>query len=448
MIPETWTAAEVAVVGLAKTGAAAARWLAAQGVPVYASDIGETEELKKTARTLRAENVFVELGRHDINRIARAAAVVVSPGIPPSAAPVAEARRRGTEILAELDLATRALTGTRLIVVTGTNGKTTTVALTGHILASAGLDSKVAGNIGVPLIEIAQPGRHPEWAVVEASSFQIHDSPNLTPTVGVLTNLSPDHLNRYGSVEQYYADKRLLFRNASDTSVWILNADDSEVLGLAEGVPGERRCWSVCRVADAWYDRDAQSLMLAGEVLLQRSALRLLGDHNIENALAAGLAAQAVGVPAAEISHALASFESLPHRLELVREVNGILWINDSKATNVASARVAVQAMQRPFVLIAGGRHKGESYRALANSLSDKCLGVIAVGEAAELIAAELSDSAVVESGQDLQDAIDRAQRLAERGSAVLLSPACASYDMFVNYEERGQVFRRLVEAL
>ncbi len=448
MIPARWRRGEVAVVGLARTGAAVTRWLAAQGVPAYASDAADTADLREVARSLALPGIAVELGRHDLDRIRHAAAVIVSPGVPPGAAPLEAARTAGIEILAELDVAATVLRGTRLIVVTGTNGKSTTTALIGQTLTSAGRKAAVAGNIGRPLIAVALEGERPEWAVVEASSFQLHDAPHLEPAVGVVTNLAPDHLDRYASVEQYYGDKRLLFRNASRDSVWVLNGDDTGVLALARGAAGRHRQFRLEGAGDAWFDAQGGWLMLGGQRLLSRQDLPLLGQHNVANALAAALAADSAGVSREAIAQALTRFRGLPHRLEPVREVRGVRWINDSKATNVASTLVALGAIDRSFVLIAGGRHKGEPYTPLGPGLRGRCRAVVAYGEARPLIAHDLAAQCPVEQVERFDAAMERAAALAQSGDAVLLSPACSSYDQFANYEERGARFRRLVEAM
>jgi UDP-N-acetylmuramoylalanine--D-glutamate ligase len=280
------------------------------------------------------------------------------------------------------------------------------------------------------------------------SSFQLHDSPNFAPEIGVLTNLAPDHLDRYPSAQAYYADKRLLFRNARQDDVWVLNGDDELVLELARGVPGRRVLFSVVTPADASYDAKARLLRLGGESLLAREELHLLGDHNVANALAAALAVHEAGVPASLIAAGLRSFRALPHRLEPVREVNGVLWINDSKATNIAATTVAVIAMQRPFVLLLGGRHKGEPYTGLVPLLANRCRLVIAYGEAGPLIEQDLAGKVPLERGSTFEDVVARAGLAAQPGDVVLLSPACSSYDMFKNYEQRGATFRRIVEAL
>jgi UDP-N-acetylmuramoylalanine--D-glutamate ligase len=438
----------VAVVGLARSGLAVTRWLAGQGVSTYASDAADTPELRRSTGALTMPGVTVELGHHDLDRIRHAAAVVVSPGVPPDASPLQAARAAGVEILAELDLAATVLRGTRLIVVTGTNGKSTTTALVGEILLAAGRRAAVAGNIGRPLIALALESDRPEWAAVEASSFQLHDAPHLTPAVGVLTNLAPDHLDRYASVEEYYQDKRRLFRNASAESTWVLNGDDAAVRSLANGVAGRHREFRLEGRADAWFDAASGWLMLGNDRLIRRKDVPLLGQHNVANALAAALATDASGVPREAIARALREFRGLPHRLESAGEVRGVRWINDSKATNVASTLVALHAMDRSFVLIAGGRHKGEPYTPLGSALKERCRAIVAYGEARALIVADLSAFAPVEEVARFDAAVARAAALARSGEAVLLSPACSSYDQFDNYEERGARFRQLVEAL
>jgi UDP-N-acetylmuramoylalanine--D-glutamate ligase len=451
IVPEPWRRGVVAVIGLGKSGVAATRLLAREGVRVYASDGSDRPYAGAAAETLRGlPGVDVDLGQHDLAKIRAAAAVVVSPGVPPDALPLVAAREAGVEIVSELDLGFRALSGqdTRTIAITGTNGKTTTTALVAHLLSRAGLKATAAGNIGRPLADVAVAGDRYQWLSVEVSSFQLHDSPHFAPDVGIVTNLAPDHLDRYASVDAYYADKRLLFRNATDANVWVLNADDPAVLELARGARGRRALFSVAKPADASYETGARRLRLGGAELVGRDELHLLGDHNVANALAAALAVHQVGVPTGLIGEGLRSFQALPHRLEPVREVGGVLWINDSKATNIASTVVAIEAMRRPFVLLLGGRHKGEPYTRLGPLLANRARRVIAYGEAGPIVEQDLAGQAPLERGTTFDDVVLRARRAARPGDAVLLSPACSSYDMFKNYEERGATFRRLVEAM
>lgn len=447
-LPDAWRVGRVAVIGLGKSGTAATRLLVREGVRVYASDASPAPYAGAAAETLRSlPGVEVELGRHDAAKIRAAAGVVVSPGVPPDAPPLVAARAAGVPIVSELDLGFRGLSGVRCIAITGTNGKTTTTALIAHLLAQAGLRAEAAGNIGRPLTDVALAAEPPQWLAVEVSSFQLHDSPHFAPEIGVLTNLAPDHLDRYPDVAAYYADKRLLFRNATDDTVWVVNGDDPTALELAANARGRRVRFSLRGPSDGWYDAAERSLRLGGGELLRRDGLQLLGLHNVANALAAALAVQEAGIGPAAIAEGLRTFRPLPHRLEPVGEVNGVRWINDSKATNVASTVVAIEAMDRPFVLLLGGRHKGEPYTSLVPLLRSRCRLVVAYGEAGPLVEHDLAGRVPLERGGDFADVVARARRAARPGDAVLLSPACSSYDMFANYEERGATFRRLALA-
>jgi UDP-N-acetylmuramoylalanine--D-glutamate ligase len=439
---------EIAVIGLGRSGVAAIRLLRQAGIRVYGSDHGTGPVLVHQRNVLTGLGADVELGGHDLERIGRAAACVVSPGIPPTAPPIAAAHRAGVPVFAEAALGLEAMPGVRYIAVTGTNGKSTTTALVGHLLGRAGYRAIAAGNIGMPLSEVALEPILPEWLSVELSSFQLHDMPAVHPVAGVLTNLEPDHLDRYPSLEDYYADKARLFRNADAGSLWVVNADDPESLRMTRSIPGRQVRFSLRAEADGWYDPSDRTLRLGTERLLSRGELPLLGDHNVANALAAALAVHGIGVEHEAIAEGLRTFKGLPHRMEPVREVHGVLWINDSKATNLASTTVAVAALDRPFVLLLGGRHKGAPYTPLADALRGRCRRVIAYGEAQPIIVQDLGGAGIpVETSGSFAEVMDRARELAQPGDAVLLSPACSSYDMFANYEERGARFREVVHS-
>jgi UDP-N-acetylmuramoylalanine--D-glutamate ligase len=447
---ERWSRSgvEVAVVGLGKSGVSAARLLRARGIRVYASDTGTGPAFDVWAATLRSVGASVDLGGHDLDRISRAAAVVVAPGVPPDVPPLKAAREAGVEIYAEVDIGFLALTHTRCIGITGTNGKTTTTSLIAHVLSSAGLRAETAGNIGRPLCDVALSDQPPDWLALELSSFQLHDSPHVKPAIGVLTNLAPNHLDRYHSLEEYYGDKARLFRNADASSIWVTNADDAVVQHMVTSIVGRHFRFSIEQRVDAWYDRAGRRLMLGSLSVLPRSELPLLGDHNVANALASILVAAQVGVPVDRIAEGLRSFRAIHHRVEPIREVDGVLWINDSKSTNITSTEVAVAALDRPFVLLLGGRHKGEPYTRLVEPLRERLRAVIAFGEAKPLIMKDLSSHLTVVPADTFEDVLATARKLARPGDAVLLSPACSSYDMFRNYEERGDRFRAAVEAL
>jgi UDP-N-acetylmuramoylalanine--D-glutamate ligase len=464
MIPDVWRYGEIAVVGLGKSGTAVSQLLAREGAKVYASDAGESAGVATNAAALRELGVSAEAGRHDLDRIGHATLVVVSPGVPPNAAPLERARQVGLPVVSEIEVALHAISGLRYIGITGTNGKTTTTALAAHLLRSLGVNADSAGNIGTPLSEIALRDPRPEWIALEVSSFQLHDTPAIMPAVGIVTNLSPDHLDRYATVDDYYADKALLFRNASDHSRWVLNADEDEVLTLPAHRPpsvtgsaelrGRRFTFSLRPTvvdSDACYDPQTRTLNVLGLPLLPRDELPLIGDHNVANALAASLAVM-VADPAfraddarGRLAEGLRTFHGLPHRLEVAGEFGGVFWINDSKATNVSSTLVALRGMTRPTIVLLGGKHKGEPYTALAEPLRAVAKTVIAYGEAAPLIRRDLNGVVPIEvMGSSFADVIARARDLAAPGETVLLSPACSSYDMFSNYEDRGSTFKRL----
>jgi len=442
----------VAVIGLGRSGVSAARLLARAGARVYASDAGTGPAVAEAAAQLTAEGIVAEAGGHDLARITAAGTVVVSPGVPPTAPALLAARAGDAAVLSEIEVALRALPGVPYIGVTGTNGKTTVTALVGHLLRALGHETVEAGNIGTPLSEVALGARRPAWMAVELSSFQLHDSPSVAPTVAVLTNLAPDHLDRYAGLEEYYADKMLLFRNATPASIRVVNGDDAEVTRRTAKVPGQARRFSLIdRTADAWYDADAQMLTLGGSALLERALLPLLGAHNVANALAAALAvwhalpADQTTTGRARIAAALRGFKGIAHRLEPVGERDGVLWVNDSKATNVGAARVALESMTRPTILLLGGRHKGEPYTGLVDAIRGHAKMVLAYGESAPKVVKDLAPHVAVERlGSSFEQVIARAREIAVPGDAVLLAPACSSYDMFTNYEERGAAFRRL----
>jgi len=457
MIPAAWKSGEAAVIGLGRSGVNASLLLAREGVRVYASDGSNDAAAAAGAKRLRDAGIDAAVGAHDLERIARAAVVVASPGVPPDAPPLAAARAAKVAIVSEIEVALNVLGEARYIAITGTNGKTTTTALVGHLLRALGKRATDAGNIGTPLTEIALREDRPDWIALELSSFQLHDTPSVNPVVGVLTNLAPDHLDRYATTEEYYADKALLFRNASARSTWVLNADDAGVVDMAAGVAGAHREFGIASArAEMRLVRESGQgeIRWNGTKILARDELPLLGDHNVMNAMAASLAviaadpAHATRTSLSRIAEGLRSFRAPPHRLEMVGERGGVLWINDSKATNISSTQVAIDGMTRPTVLLLGGRHKGEPYTALAKGLARIVRVVLAYGESAPIIERDLAGIVPVERlDNDFAKVVARARAIAKPGDVVLLSPACSSYDMFRNYEERGAAFRRLADA-
>ncbi len=450
--PDLFAAGDpVAVLGLGVSGSAAARLVHALGGRVYASDASGGPRQLEAVERLRTEGIDAEAGRHDLDRILSARLVVTSPGIAPSA----EVRRAVDDaalpVVAEVEVAFRHLRS-RVIGITGTNGKTTATALCGHLLETAGVDAITAGNIGRPLSEIALMDAQPDWVVVELSSFQLADLRAFKPAVGVLLNLAPDHLDRYPSVDRYYADKARLFANADDQSRWALNGDDATVRDMAKHADGQRFYASLTPHDEpgAYLD-EAGGLVgrLGGEPepWIAARDLRLLGRHNVMNALLAGLAAGLAGCDAKALGAGLASFEPLPHRLQPVGEFDDVLWVNDSKGTNVSATRVALEAFPAPLIALLGGRHKGEPYASLIPALEAHARAVIAYGEAAPQIVSELGEVVPLKVAGSMEQLVRMARELAQPGDVVLFSPACSSYDMFPNYEVRGRAFADAVRA-
>lgn len=442
----------VGILGLARSGRSAARLALARGNAVFASDGGTSAEVLQAADAIRALGGVAETGGHSAAELAACDVIVISPGIPPTAGILQDAGVARVPRISELEFAFQHL-GVPVVAITGTNGKTTTTALTTHVMVHAGVSAIAAGNIGTALSDVAVSEDKPDWVIVEASSFQLADIDSFAPEVGVVTNFSPDHLDRYPTVDAYFADKANLFRNATGTSTWVLNAEDAAAMKMPGEADGRRRVFRVNTPLEAgeeggWVDAAGDlRLRVAGTEtrLLHQSELLVFGAHNRANALAAALAAQAAGVDVSRIADGLRSFSGLEHRLEVVADAGAILWINDSKATNVTSTAVALRSMERPVVLLLGGRHKGEPYTTLADAAPGVLRRVIAFGEAEQRIADDLAAHVPVDRvAGDFETVVAHAARVAKPGDVVLLSPACASFDMFRDYEHRGRTFREL----
>ena len=446
----------VAVVGLAASGRAAACLALEKGGEVHVSDLRTDTATHARGAELRARGAEVELGSHPVDRIAGAGTVVVSPGIRPDASVLSDLGERGVRWISEPEFAFRFFDGP-LIAVTGTNGKTTTASLVAHLLEEDGLDVALGGNIGAafgpPASELALRERSPAWYVVEMSSFQLGAIDRFTPDIGVMTNLAPDHLDWYPSVESYYADKANLFRNAGDDSRWVLNGDDPAVAALAEGVPGRRFFFSRTSGGrpGAYLDGDMLTLDVSGEAeaLGHVEDIALLGAHNVQNALAAATTARLAGASTESIRRGLATAKALPHRTEKVVEAKGVRWVNDSKATNVAAARSAITSLDGALLVLLGGKDKGEDFSTLVAALSKADARVLTFGQAGPRIFQALDGHVPVEllvGGFD--EVMEAAAQAAVSGTTVLLSPACSSFDMFESYEERGARFAALARAI
>ncbi|HUF88724.1 MAG TPA: UDP-N-acetylmuramoyl-L-alanine--D-glutamate ligase [Gemmatimonadota bacterium] len=448
--PVNVSGARVGVLGLGRSGTGAARLLADRGAEVYASDVSSDTAIVGAAAELADLGVAVETGRHDVGRLEECDWIVVSPGIPPRAAVLAEPGVTARPIYSEVEVASW-FARAPIAAVTGTNGKTTTTALLGAIAATGGLAVSVAGNIGRAFSE-AVLDDDPQWFVVEVSSFQLARIDHFRPRVAVVLNLTPDHLDVYASMAEYAADKARIAENMAAGDHLCLNAEDPALEPFGAGRPLERHRFHRRRPVErgAWIDDGW--IVLSGEPDAGRvasvDAIRIPGDHNLQNALAASLAGSLMGVERGAIASALAEFRGVPHRLETVAELGGVTFVNDSKATNVDSALVALEAFDVPLVVILGGRHKESPYAPLAPALERRGRRVLAIGEAAGRIERELGPVVAVEVVETLDRAVARAAAVARPGDVVLLSPACSSYDQFAHYEERGDRFRELVRAL
>jgi len=439
------------VVGLARSGAAIARLLAARGETVIGIDSGRPRE----AEGLEGTGVEVSLGVDGTALLEHARTLVKSPGVPQDASVVAGARERGLEVTGELELAWR-LIPNPFCAVTGTNGKTTTTELIGHLYRTQAQPVAVAGNVGTPLATIVGEVDPQATVVCEASSFQLEDSSLFSPECAVFINLAPDHLDRHGSLDAYLEAKLRIFANQGNDDVAVFNGDTRELRGRDLG--GCARRVRFCPTEDAAADPDCELsladgvIFAADEPLIRADELQLLGPHNIENAMAAAAAALASGLPREAVAEGLRTFAGVPHRLERVRELGGVGYINDSKATNVASALAALESFEGGIHLIAGGRPKDESFKPLAPLVAERCVACYLIGEAAVRLAEELASAS--EAGIEILDygslerAVDAAARQAKPGEIVMLSPACASFDAFEDFEARGKRFRELVEGL
>jgi UDP-N-acetylmuramoylalanine--D-glutamate ligase len=364
---------------------------------------------------------------------------------------IAAALERGIDVVGELELAWRAIPN-RFVAVTGTNGKTTTVELLGHVYRTAGESVVVAGNVGRPLSSLVGEIDADATVICEASSFQLEDSVAFAPECAVFLNLAPDHLDRHGDLETYLAAKLRIFANQGNDDVAIFNADDPALADVDLGGCARRIAFCHGAGPDCEVAVAEGTIFYDGEPLLAVSELGLFGEHNVENAMAAAVAALSMGLDRDVVREGLRSFAGVPHRLELVAEIGGVRFVNDSKATNVTSATVGLRAFEGGVHAILGGSEKGEAYAPLLDPVRERCVACYLTGASAERLAEELA--LAIEAGvalhrcSDLEDAVHRAAAAAGPGETVLLSPACASFDAFENFERRGERFREIVEAL
>jgi UDP-N-acetylmuramoylalanine--D-glutamate ligase len=438
---------KVMVLGLARTGLATARFLVQQGAIVLVSDLRPPADLQGELNTLAGLPIQYHLGGEDLNWLEGVDMVVPSPGVPMSNLFLQEAGRRGVEIISEIELAYRAFS-LPLIAITGTNGKSTTTMLIGEILKANGTKTFIGGNLGIPLIGCVPDNW--DWGVVEVSSFQLEWVKWFRPRIAVLLNISEDHLDRYPDLSAYADAKQRIFAAQDEEDIAILNRDDPRVWPMRQrlrsrivsiGFSEVRNGVFAERDAIVWRDGHREERFLL-------AAVKIKGVHNIENMMAAIAAAKAVGVGHEVIQRTLESFPGLEHRLEFVREKDGIRYFNDSKGTNVGAVEKSLASFSEPVILIAGGVDKGGDYGPLQHCIRQRVRRLVLFGAARDIIAAALGHLTETVIVTDLAAAVGDAAAHAQPGDVVLLSPACSSFDMFRNYDERGKTFKSLVRAL
>jgi UDP-N-acetylmuramoylalanine--D-glutamate ligase len=440
----------VLVVGLARTGVATALFCVARGARVTASDARSPEQLGETIGGLREAGCVIELGSHPVPTFLAQDLIVASPGVPANLPGMVAAREAGIPAWSEIELASRFLRG-RLVAITGSNGKTTTTSLVAHILRAAGLPVILAGNIGTPLISCVDGSTDRSVTVAEVSSFQLELIDSFRPDIGVLLNLTPDHLDRHASFEEYCRVKLRIFENQTESDSAVLNADDRVVARQAPARP--RLCWfSRTRRVDAGASVSGKAIVFCEDsreiALLDRADIGLRGEHNLENVLAAASAAYLSGATPAAIAAGVRSFPGVEHRLEFVAEIGGVRFFNDSKATNVDATLKALDAFPGNLLVILGGKDKGSDYAPLIEPLRRRARLVLLIGAAAAKIEAQFGAGVPVMRASTLDRAVGLAWERARPGDTVLLAPACASFDQFDNFEHRGRVFKQLVSAL
>ena len=446
------------VLGGARSGLAVASLLASKGAHVFVSDKAAEELMQEAALTLKHLGIPFEFGGNS-DRVLEADALVVSPGVPSEAPIVQKALAAGIEVLSELEVASWYCKAP-MIAITGTNGKTTTTSLTARMFYDARQSAVVAGNIGTAFSEVVGQTTPDGVAVLEVSSFQLDHIRSFHPRVAMILNITPDHLDRYGhSLEKYIASKQRIFENQEDGDVLIYNADDEVTRSAVEGharagirllpfslTPAGRALGG----DGATVDGGMLTVTLSGERhhVIPPGEISIRGEHNLANAMAATLAGMSRGVMPASIRATLKNFKGVEHRLEFVRQVDGVEYVNDSKATNVDSVWYALRSFTKPLIVLMGGRDKGNDYSRLIEPVREHVKSIVAIGESADKVFAAFASIVPVTSSSTMQDAIAAARDRAVPGDIVLLSPACASFDWFRDYEHRGRVFKEIVMAL
>jgi UDP-N-acetylmuramoylalanine--D-glutamate ligase len=440
----------VLVVGMGKSGIASALFLADHGARVAVSDTKSEEELHHEIPQLLDHGVGVEAGYHGERTFKEQELIVISPGVPYDVPQLVQARQAGIPVIGEIELASRYLKG-QIIAITGSNGKTTTTALAGEIIAAYGRKTLVGGNIGTPAISFVEDATDDAWIVLEVSSFQLETIQTFHPKIALVLNITPDHLDRHRTFANYAAAKARVFENQTAVDFTVLNADDSNCAAMAAKTKATV-CWFSRQhpVERGAFVRDDRVLWIAAgreHEIMPVSEIGLKGPHNVENVLAAVCSGVLAGVPYDDIHRVVANFKAVEHRLEYVATVRGVAYYNDSKATNVDATIKAIESFPGRIHLILGGKDKGSDYSVLNSLLAERVKRVYTIGAAAPKIESQIKGVPVVNSGT-IDQAVRQAGERATEGDIVVLAPACASFDQFASYEHRGRVFKDLVKQL
>jgi UDP-N-acetylmuramoylalanine--D-glutamate ligase len=439
---------KILMVGLGATGIATSLFLKERGAQVTVSELRDEAEALPVIESLRSKGITVEAGGHRPQTFLTADLIVVSPGVSLDIPPLRAAGEKGVEIISEIELAYSYIQ-TPLIAVTGTNGKTTTVKLMAEIFRNAGKHIFLGGNVGNPLIEYVLHGHREEYIIAEISSFQLEGIQTFRPYISVLLNLQQDHLDRYTSYGEYIAAKARIFSNQKEGDYALLNADDADVQKLSSSIKATILSFSCTHpVSSGIYHRNNYLYYTVGDhqVSFSVDRLHLRGTHNLHNIMAAVAVSTLCGCHREAIEHTIQDFKGLHHRLEFILERDGIKFYNDSKATNVGSVVSALEALSPPLILIAGGKDKGGEYDPLIPLIREKVKALVLIGEAKEKMQTVLKASTAIFVADTLEEAFDRSVHEASPGDTILLSPACSSFDMFANYEQRGNAFSALVK--
>ena len=442
---------KVLVVGMGRSGIAVSGLLKKKGAVVKVTDVRLQQTLISEIRSLQEQGVLIEAGGHREASFQESDLIVVSPGVRLDLPPLQKARARGTEIIGELELAFRFLKG-RVIAVTGTNGKTTTTTLIGEILRKAGYEVQVGGNIGTALSSFVDSSSANTWNVVEVSSFQLELAPTFRPDIAVFLNITPDHLDRYASFDAYFEAKLNLFRNQKPIDYAVLNHDDLTLRPASKRLQSEVFWFSSFELVPRgtfqqgdeliWREKEMQTLVM------RRAEIPLKGTHNVENVAAAITASALAKVPVAQMGDSIKEFKGVEHRMEFSGNVSGVQFYNDSKATNVDAALKAITAFDSGVILILGGRDKSGDFRALVPQIKNRVKCLVLLGEASHKIKTQLGDIVPMMQSTSMRHAVEIAFGKASSRDTVLLAPACASFDMFENYEQRGREFKKAVQEL